>query len=204
MALRNTYAGIDPYAVRVVRLTTHALVKRGGIPAADRQDVEQELMLDLLRRLPRFDASRASLRTFTARVVAHCATRIVAAAWEARRMARRTESLHEEVEDGQGGRVEQWETLDTDCDRRRPGRQSADGESLDLRLDVDALLSDLPREMRELCEGLRRHSVAGLGRATETARGRLWRRVPSVRARFVAAGIDAYLPTGRFSEPVSK
>ena len=82
MALRNTYAGIDPYAVRVVRLTTHALVKRGGVPAADRQDVEQELMLDLLRRLPRFDASRASLRTFTARVVAHCATRIVAAAWE--------------------------------------------------------------------------------------------------------------------------
>jgi len=202
MALRNKFTGIDPYAAQVVRLTTHVLIKRGRVPEADRQDVEQELMLDLLQRLPKFDASRASLRTFTARVVAHRATRIVAAVWAAREGARGAVSLHDEVRDVDGECVERWETLDVRDDRRR---SSAPHAAQDLRLDVDAALRGLPRETRELCAALLRDTVTEIARATGVARGSIWHRLQPVRARLRAAGVDAYLPaSGRFSEPVSK
>src|SRR5438093_947856 len=63
--------GLDPYAARLIRCRTSQLIRARRFGECDRHDIEQELALDLLRRLPRFDPARAGRETFCARVVEH-------------------------------------------------------------------------------------------------------------------------------------
>ena len=44
---------------------------RSGFTESDRDDLEQEMMLDLLQRLPKYNPDRAQRNTFIARVVEH-------------------------------------------------------------------------------------------------------------------------------------
>lgn len=204
MAAKNGYTGIDDYAVKVVRHTAHALVRRGRLQEADREDLEQELMLDLLRRLPGFDPARATFRTFVARIVRHRAARFVAVACSTKEGGRRNAvSLHDEIDDGAGETVERWATLDEETGRRRCGGSGDDDATRDLRFDLDEALSDLPREEREICAWLLQHSVTETARGTGMPRGTLWDAMQPIRTRFAAAGLDAYLRR-RFPERVSK
>jgi len=54
-------------------------VRRGRLLAADREDLRQELLLDLLRRLHHFDPARGSLGAFAQVCFQHRATRAVSA-----------------------------------------------------------------------------------------------------------------------------
>ncbi len=47
----------------------NAFVRRCGFPADDREDVRSQLLLSFLLRWPKFDAGRASVRTFASRVM---------------------------------------------------------------------------------------------------------------------------------------
>ena len=62
---------IDGYAVALIRCKAKQLIRRAEFKGMDSEDLEQEMMLDLLQRLPQYDASRASRNTFIARVVEH-------------------------------------------------------------------------------------------------------------------------------------
>lgn len=57
-----------PLALRAVQVRAAAAVATGRTTAADREDLEQEALLGLWMALRRYDASRASLRTFLERV----------------------------------------------------------------------------------------------------------------------------------------
>ena len=69
MGSDNQYDGIDPYAAGLIRFKARQLVGQAGFTASDREDIEQKLILDLLRRLPKYNPKRAQLNTFIARVV---------------------------------------------------------------------------------------------------------------------------------------
>ncbi len=57
-----------PLALRAVQVRTAAAVGTGRVAAADREDLEQEVLLGLWMALRHYDSSRASLRTFLERV----------------------------------------------------------------------------------------------------------------------------------------
>ena len=57
-----------PLALRAVQVRAAAAVATGRATAADRKELEQEALLGLWMALRRYDASRASLRTFLERV----------------------------------------------------------------------------------------------------------------------------------------
>ena len=111
---RNKYDDIDPYAVEIIRLKARQLVGQAGFTASDRDDLEQELILDLLRRLPKYDPSRAKRNTFIARVVEHKIANLIEAQTAHKRDYRRCPcSLNERFEDEDEGRsVERAEKLD--------------------------------------------------------------------------------------------
>jgi len=69
MGYENRYQGIDDYAVQLIKYKARQLVGRVGFTESDREDLEQEMVLDLLRRLPKFDPKRAGRNTFIARIV---------------------------------------------------------------------------------------------------------------------------------------
>ena len=51
MFYRNSYDGIDAYAADLIRHKARQLVGKAGLTENDRQDLEQELMIDLLSRM---------------------------------------------------------------------------------------------------------------------------------------------------------
>ncbi len=192
------------YTGRLIRSRAQRLARQAGLKIEDRQDIEQELWVDLLVRWRRFDAARACDRTFATRVVEH---RVVTLLRESRTVAksaqRKRRSLHDTVEDGDGRSVPMAQVLDDRAQAARTGSHSvATDRQADLAVDVAGVLTDLPEELRDLCERLKDSSIAHIARDMGIARASLYRRIEKIREHFVSAGLHEYFrnSTGHFFE----
>ena len=97
---------IGEYGEWLIRHKARQLVGREGFTESDREDLEQELRTDLLLRLPKYDAERASRKTYIARLVDHKVATIIEARRAAKRDWRRVCSLDEELTNGEGQPVD--------------------------------------------------------------------------------------------------
>ncbi len=176
----NRYAGIDEAAVRKIRFQAHILSRGPEFGDWDREDLEQEMMCDLLRRLRNFDHERAGLGTFIDRVVDHCAM-----------------SLREKARTGKRGFGQQKIDFDTRSigenglsDPDWSGCTPNPAGDLDLTIDIDALIAGLPKELRRICQLLKFDSVVGVCRQAGIPRATLYRRLAVIREHFAQAGFD--------------
>ena len=194
---RNRYdEGIDPYAVEIIRFKARQLVGQAGFTASDRDDLEQELILDLLRRLPKYDPSRAKRNTFIARVVEHKIATLIEAQTAHKRDYRRCPcSLNERFEEEEEGRsVERAETLDQEDYLLRIGVEPGAAEELrGLALDVATVVETLPPELRDLCRRLEQETVSEISRDTGVSRATLYESITRLREIFEDAGLKDYL-----------
>ena len=187
--------GIDPYAVQLIKYKARQLVGQAGFTVSDRDDLEQELVLDLLRRLPKFDSERAQLNTFIARVVEHRIATLIEARKAGIRDYRRCPfSLNDRFEDEEGRSVERVDTLDQEDYLLRTGAQSRPADELSaLTIDVAAVLERLPLELRELCRRLKAESVTEISRDTGVPRGTIYESIKKLREIFEDARLKDYL-----------
>lgn len=65
----NRYAGLPARTIKRIRYLASKLSRQNAVPGMDREDFEQDLVLDLLRRIGRHDPGRASLETFAEHVI---------------------------------------------------------------------------------------------------------------------------------------
>ncbi len=191
----NQYDGIDPYAVRLIKYKARRLIGQAGFTASDRDDLEQELILDLLRRLPKYNPRRAQLNTFIARVVGHKIATLIEAKKAGIRDYRRCPfSLNDRFEDEDGRSVERVDTFDQEDYLLRTGAQSRPSDELSaLTIDVAAVLETLPPELRELCRRLKAESVTEISRDTGIPRGTIYESIKKLREIFEDAGLKDYL-----------
>ena len=195
MGVDNSDDGIDPYAAGLIRFKARRLVGQAGFTASDREDIEQELILDLLRRLPKYNPKRAQLNTFIARVVEHRLASLIEAQKAGIRDYRRCRcSLNECFEDADGRSVERVDTFDQEDYLLRTGAQSRPSEELNrLAIDVAAVLETLPPELRELCRRLKAETVTEISRDTGVPRGTIYESIKKLREIFEDAGLRDYL-----------
>ncbi len=195
MGFDNQYDGIDPYAVRLIKYKARQLIGKAGFTASDRDDLEQELILDLLRRLPKFNPKRAQLNTFIARVVEHKIASLIEARKAGIRDYRRCPfSLNDRFEDEEGRSVERVDTFDQEDYLLRTGAQSRPSDELSaLTIDVAAVVKTLPPELRELCRRLKAESVTEISRDTDVPRGTIYEGIKRLREIFEDAGLRDYL-----------
>ena len=78
-----------PMARRAARVRAANALEAKSLTYEDRRDLEQEALLALWRSLPKFDPTRASIRTFAERVIANKIASVV----RAQRAVRRTSVL---------------------------------------------------------------------------------------------------------------
>ena len=187
--------GVDPYAVTLIKYKARRLIGQAGFTASDRDDLEQELILDLLRRLPKYNPKRAQLNTFIARVVEHKIATLIEARKAGIRDYRRCPfSLDDRFEDEAGRSVERVDTFDQEDYLLRTGAQSRPADELSaLTIDVAAVLETLPPELRELCRRLKAESVTEISRDTGVPRGTIYESVKNLREIFEDAGLKDYL-----------
>lgn len=192
MGSTNRYGGIDAYAVRIIRHKARQLIGHAGFTKSDRDDIEQEMVIDLLRRLPKFDPERAQLNTFIARIVEHKVATLIEAQEAAVRDHRCCAcSLNENLEGEDGETLERVEIVDQDDYLLRTGRISIPTlEAQETSIDLETFLARLPPELRTLCKRLQTETVAEIVRDTGTPRSTIYEAFKKLRRLLEEAGLD--------------
>lgn len=186
--------GLDEYALRLIRSKARQLVGKAGFTASDREDIEQDLALHLLARLPHYDPRRANGEAFTTQVVQNrVRTLLEHRSAECRNWRRCRASLHDTVACDDGDPVERGDDLDAEAFLRRTGRtDESDPPHQDLRIDVARAVDDLPPRLREIAVGLAHGNPTDVARAAGVNRKLVYRAIEQIRAHFEAAGLRAY------------
>ncbi len=206
MGNENKYEGLDEYAIRLIRHKARQLVGRAGYVEADRQDIEQVLVIDLLRRMPCFDPALSKRETFITRIVEHqVATLIEAQKAGVRDYRRCAGSLDERREDRDEDTGSSASDLPPVLDQEEYRREvlaasRRDGELLALRADLARILAELPPDLQRLIEELHMATASEVARQRGIPRGTLYEAIAKLRNRFERAGLGDYLrddPTDR-------
>jgi RNA polymerase sigma-70 factor (ECF subfamily) len=156
---------IDPFVIQQAEIGASRLVRRPGFTRHDWDDLRQDLILDYLERLPRFDRTRGDLRGFMFGVVRHRTAQIAA---QQRRRARLDSSLGA------------WS-----------GTQPRRGQLLnyDLRLDVVTAMSRLPEHLRAVAQLLMERTPGEVARITGKSRSRVYQLIKEIRQSFLDSGV---------------
>jgi hypothetical protein len=166
-------ASIDPatlaFARTLVRIKARQLARRSAPGGFDRDDVEQELLLEVLLRWPKYDPARATRQAFVEQVVRSRVCTLI----RARRRLPAGRPL-------------------TRAALLRPDPGDA-VRCVDVRLDVQVVVDQLRPRLREACDHLRRESQTGAARAMGANRASLMRALAGTRWIFAEAGLDSYL-----------
>ena len=195
MDRKNKYDGIDAFAITLIKYKAKQLVGRAGFTTSDRDDLEQDLVLDLLHQFPKYDPKRAQRNTFITKVVEHRITTLIEAQKTGIRDYRRCPcSLNDRFEDEDGRTVERMDMLDQEDYLLRTDAQSRPWEELSaLAIDMAAVLDGLPPELRELCRRIETETVTEISRDTGVPSGSLYESIRKLRVIFEDAGLKDYL-----------
>lgn len=186
--------GVDDYAIKLIRYKARQLTRMAGFSESDRSDLEQELMFDLLRRLPKYDAAKAKRTTFVARVLEHCASRLIEARLaEKRAPCREDGSLDERIE-SECGSVARAHTIDQeDYWRQLHGVSRSLAELEDLRLDLAAERPGLTPRLLEVFDELKAYRITEIADRLDISRRSVYEAITRLRDRLEDTGLKEYL-----------
>ena len=191
MGIDNRYQDIDDYAVRIIKHKARQLIGRYGLTIFDREDLEQELMIDLLQRMRHFNPAKAKKSTFMARIVErHIATLLEARHARCRDWRLCRVSLNTPQENDRGDTRELIDRVDSEGTLRPCQLDTRESEINNLRMDVVRVLDTLPEDLRDLCERLRESNMAEIARETGVPRTTLYDKLTRIREAFRKAKLD--------------
>ncbi len=194
MFYRNSYDGIDAYAADLIRHKARQLVGKAGLTENDRQDLEQELMIDLLSRMKHFNPAKGKKTTFMTRIVERRISNILEARFaQCRDWRKCTASLNDPIPGGDDDSTERIEQVSSDGQMGHQGRETIEQRQNDIRLDVDRMIATLPEDLQELCEKLQSSNMAEIAREMGVPRSTLYGKLTKLRDAFREAGLDEYL-----------
>ncbi|CAK0773861.1 RNA polymerase sigma-70 region 2 domain-containing protein [uncultured Gammaproteobacteria bacterium] len=196
MDTHNSYDGLDPRAIRTVRYYARRLARLGALPGMETEDYEQELMLDLYRRLRNFDAKRGSLATFVELVVRNRAAVLAIG----RRCVPVIVSLNQPLNDSKDNET-LGDRLDENCALWRNPSPFADDMS-GLRIDMARFVLALPPNLQRCCGWLIIGSIQEAARESGVHRDTIFNARHQVRERAIHAGFGIFfaVPLRRFSK----
>lgn len=176
------------YARRIVRSL--------GLAAEDLADLRQELLLEVVRRAPRFDPTRAACATFIDMIIRHAADEL------AERLAcgqRHNAGFLDDLTTRRHGvRVRLTEVVSEG--EGLGALWSGAGDSfteVDRRIDIERFVERLPDSLRRLCRLLQTEQPADAQRLSGLSRSEFYRQIDELAMRLRAHG-----PVGK-TEPAT-
>ena len=167
----------DPYAVRHATLRARLAVATAGFRQDDIDDLRQELLLDFLRRSPKFDAARGEWRGFIRGVMRNQTAALI---------VRRHRRTRHEVLAGDLG--------DPNAEAMAGAELEAVGQRdvarrFDLSVDVRRGLQKLPVRLQRLAGLLAEMPVSEVCLVTGKSRSRIYQMIRQLRTAFIQAGL---------------
>jgi DNA-directed RNA polymerase specialized sigma24 family protein len=176
--------------IREADAAARRLRRKLNLPSCDRADLGQDLLIDLLRRLPGFDARRGSIGAFANIVLRNQSSRI-AIQHHRKRIAHCGTILS--LDAPIAGGTEPLGCLLSEADGLAAwhGQDLSTAEDADLRHDLARALGDLPEDARTLCAALGTCAVAEIVGRTGTSRSALYRHIAQLRLDLAMRGFGA-------------
>ncbi|MGR3593066.1 MAG: sigma factor [Limimaricola soesokkakensis] len=184
--------GLSPNDIDIINNETSAAAKRLqrrlGLPDCEREDLAQDLLLDLLRRLPAYDPSRGSLGAFAGLILRNQSSRI-AMRHHRQRRAHGGSLLSLEVPLA-GSRQTVGDTL-TEADGLAAwhGQHCCAAAVTELRHALRTALARLPAEDRRFCAALAHRPVTALAAEGFGSRSKIYRRLADLRHVLTTHGL---------------
>lgn len=175
-------AALAPRTLKHIRSTARRLARSGRTRGMDAEDIAQDLFLDLWRRCPAFDPSRASFPTFADRIIAHRAASLTAST-PRMQLERRQIGIDDPIDGSDGGTL-----ADILSDPAAPGELDH-GLALDFRRFIEGLSPALQRCCAILAEPKIRLAATQAG----THRSSLYENARRLRKRADEAGLGIYV-----------
>ena len=149
----------------------HRIVRDLNLPACERADVCQDLLLEMFPRFSRFDPSVAAASTFVDVLARHAAHAV------RNRYRRRAAHFRRSV------------PLDLECDDANLSTTSNDVAGLELAMEVQRAVSTLPRPLRSLVDLLMDGRLSEARHASGLSYATFYRRLRAIRLHFLSAGL---------------
>ena len=187
---------LSDYALELVHHKAWQLVGKAGYTQDDVDDIKQDLILDLLERLPKFDPVKATHNTFVARLVERKISNLLRDRQaEMRDHRREVCSLNEEIDTGEDEPVQRLTTISQDDQDMRTGKYRRPAEErAHLHLDLEAVLADLPPDLRRAAELLQVYPIAQVAREMGVPHCTFYENhLTRLREAFAAKGLGDYL-----------
>jgi RNA polymerase sigma-70 factor (ECF subfamily) len=164
------------------------LHRKLALPAADLDDLRQDLLVDLICRLPGFDARRGSIGAFASIVLRNQSARI---AMQTHRQRRAQGGTLASLDAPIAGGSEPLGHALTEADGLVAwhGQHRCAAEDAELRHDLARALGALPEEARTLCAALGTCAIADLVRRDGISRSALYRRLARLRLDLAMRGL---------------
>jgi len=198
MGIGNRYDGIDEFAIRLIKKRARQLIGSAGFTASDVPDLEQELALDLLTRLPKFQEGRAHRKSFIAVAIKHRVATLVESQKAAKRDFRKVAfSLDQVFTGNEGKQSDGYDRLDREkiLDFDGVGRGLPDqNEKMARAIALDRVLQKLSPELRRLCDLLIELPISDIAKKTGLSRDTIYRRIKTLRETFESEGLREFLP----------
>ncbi|WP_298031819.1 sigma-70 family RNA polymerase sigma factor [uncultured Desulfovibrio sp.] len=174
----------DPRVQKLIRRKAQNMVGLFGFSATDRQDLEQEFRLAILKQSAQYDQTKSSIQTFSDRVIAHRIADLIDERQAQCRDWRKTVSLSDPLP-GAEDDLTLDDCLDAEgCIDARKSRYSPQQEASDQRRDILRFLALLEPQLRDCCMRLLRQSIAEIARETGEPASTLYDRQRRLRALY--------------------
>jgi len=191
---QNSFTGIDQYAAKLIRTKARQLVGKAGLTEDDRDDLEQDLILDLLQRMHKYNPDRSKKITYMTRIVERRISTILNDRYAMCRDWRQCScSLNDLVFNQEGDFSELSELLGNDGFIESVGKETREERNNDILLDIQKVINTLSTDLQDLCYRLLDKNMAEIARELKIPRGSLYEKLAKIREAFIEAGLENYL-----------
>lgn len=175
--------------VREADVVARRLIRRLGLPLHHIEDARQDLLLDLIRRMPAYDSRRGSFGAFAGTVMAHRAARMKAVVRRERALFGIAPVSLDEPLPGAEGLTRGDVIPEEEGYGSSLGQPTNRFEELDRRLDLATGLTNLTAADARLCALLASATIDELVARGTGARTSLYRKIGRIRLELTAAGV---------------
>lgn len=170
---------IDDYVLKRIEFRTRQLAIKLRLPDDRRDDLAQEMAVELLKAVDRFDPNgSASWHTYACRVLDLAVKKLTQNECRMRKREAGRPMGFAQSPDGCSSAV------------NNPAHEGEDElAQLEMKLDVDLVMSRLPARLRQACELLKEHSPAEAAEAMGIHRNSIYRMIAQARVYFENAGL---------------
>ncbi|MHB1001437.1 MAG: sigma-70 family RNA polymerase sigma factor [Armatimonadota bacterium] len=188
MGIPTNYPGLTPEMVNLVKHKAYTLSNQFGFSPEDREDLEQDMALQLLSALQSYNPKKGTLSTFADRVIRHWTSELIRSRSTMKRDYTKITCSFDDLCSAEDGEYETLADIIGTDDIAPENITLGCIDGIELKADIDRVIDRLPENLRDLCISLKTQDVADYCEATGIPRSTAESRLRKLRKIFKKAG----------------